>query len=469
MTSSASHAQAQCLNNVVANGDFDSGVVYGSMPAGSVADWSPLTQTPQVVSGCSGPGGIQMWGNLAVGESIKQTLPGTGIQAGKTYRVSLLYRMPAPGPDPQDEVSVRLAASAAAPATYPPLAGYDVIGVTPLTASGTCIPHTFPVWTAPNDAAFLTVNPENDSAINHGAEVSWAHVDDICIQELALEHFTGYQVKTTKGTPKFVKFGPVVLADQFGSGKYDVLKPKELLLPANKNNEGMIDPNTHLKEYQIKPREVVTVVSPVRITNQCNDLLIEVRKARSLLVPTSKTPPPGDVVPPLPDPQFHNVDHFLCYQARAAREDAGGVAQPKFPKGVQVDVVDQFQTRRYDLKKITKLCNPVDKSSDGLDPPVILSGSDAGTPKPIQPATIRNPDDHLVCYQAKVAKNVIPQNGCGCDASVDPGCKGAKIEPAQPKHTRILGINVNNQFGPEVLNTSKEVEICIPSEKTLLP
>jgi hypothetical protein len=470
MASFAGEARAQCLNNVVANGNFDTGVVPGSMPAGSVSNWSLLTASPQVVPGCNGAGGgLQMWGNLVVGESAKQTLPGPGIQAGKTYRVSLLYRMQLPAPDPQDEVSVRLAASVGAPAQYPPVASYDVIGVTPLTASANCISHTFPLWTAPNNAGFLTVNPENDSAINDGGQVSWALVDDVCIQEAVLEHFAGYQIKTSKGTAKFAKFGPVVLADQFGSGKYDVLKPRELLLPANKNNEGVLDEDTHLKEYQIKPRAAVAVASPVHVINQCNDLVVEVRKVRSLLVPTSKTPPPGNVVPALPDPQFHNLDHFLCYQAGAAKVDGNGIALPKFPRGMQVDVVDQFQTRRYDLKKITKLCNPVDKASDPLDPPVVLSGADAGTAKPIQPAAIRNPDDHLVCYQAKVAKNLIVQNGCGCDTVADPKCKGLPIAPAQPKHAPLLGINVNNQFGPEVVDTSKEVEICIPSQKLLIP
>jgi hypothetical protein len=312
-----------------------------------------------------------------------------------------------------------------------------------------------------------TVNPENDSSVNDGNYVSWTLLDDICIQEARLEHFSGYAVKPSKDSAKPVKFGPVVLADQFGSAKYVVGKPRELLLPANKNDEGLIDDDTHLKEYMVKPLAEVAVTTPVRITNQCNDMVIDVGRVRTLMVPTAKTPPPGNVSPAVPDPAYHNVDHFLCYQAKTAKS-VDDVPQ-SFPRGTQVSVVDQFQTRRYDLRKITKLCNPVAKSSDPMDPPKILSGADKGTDKPISPATIRNPNDHLVCYQATLAKTLIPQDGCGCDLVADPTCKGTPLDPIQLPDVVFSGVAVNNQFGPEILDTGKHVEICIPSEKSLLP
>jgi hypothetical protein len=469
-TSWSGDARAQCLNNIVANGDFTNGLVPGSMPPATAANWSQLSASPQVLDtlGCAAPGSLQMWGNLVVGESVKQTLPGSGIQAGKRYRASLAYLERIPGPNPADEVSVRLAMSNVAPTVFPPLAAYDyTIGVTPLTTSTSCITHRFPIFTAPTNASYVTLNPENDSSVNDGAFVSWALVDDLCIQEAVLEHFSGYAVKPTKGSPKPVKFGPIVLQDQFGSAKYIVGKPRELLLPANKNDEGLLDSDTHLKEYQVKPLSALTIPSAVQITNQCNDTVIEVRKVRSLLVPTSKTPPPGAQVPDAPDPAYHNVDHFLCYQAKAAKS-VGGVPQA-FPKGTQVNVVDQFQTRRYDLRRITKLCNPVAKSTDPQDPPKILSGADAGTDKAIAPAAIRNPEDHLVCYQAKLAKKLIPQSGCGCDTVADPKCAGTALDPVQPAEVVFSGVQVNNQFGPETLDTGKHVEICIPSHKTLLP
>ena len=48
------------------------------------------------------------------------------------------------------------------------------------------------------------------------------------------------------------------------------------------------------------------------------------------------------------------------------------------------------------------------------------------------------------------------------------GDKGVKIAPKQARHAR-RDIHVNNQFGPERLDTIKEEELCVPSAKTVLP
>lgn len=274
------------------------------------------------------------------------------------------------------------------------------------------------------------------------------------------DHFMAYKTKVTKGAPKQPKFGPVTLADQFRTADYDVIKAAQLLLPADKNGEGRLDQDTHLEEYKVKPvsgTPTFDLIPDVRVTNQCNDLLVEVKKPVSLLVPTTK-----DLASPAvpPTPGSHSVDHFLCYLAKLQKLDDQGNKLPKFPKGIQVDVEDQFQTRRYDLKKITKLCNPVDKSGS----PVILNGPNAGDPKPITPATIIDPENHLVCYQAKLAKKFIAQAGCG---AATPGDKGTTIEPKQDKHTKLTGIYLANQFGNEQVDTVKEFELCIPSSKTI--
>jgi hypothetical protein len=175
----------------------------------------------------------------------------------------------------------------------------------------------------------------------------------------------------------------------------------------------------------------------------------------SLLVPTSKSL--SDPVT-APDPVHHNLEHFLCYQAKAQAKLADGAKLPKFPKGIQVEVADQFQTRRYDLVKITKLCNAVDKAGT----PTSLSGPDKGTAKPITPAVRTTPDQHLVCYQAKLAKKLIPQ-GMGCGPAV-PGDAGTTIVPAQAQHAPLTGLFVANQFGAERLDTVSIAEVCIPSQ-----
>ncbi len=273
------------------------------------------------------------------------------------------------------------------------------------------------------------------------------------------EHFLGYKTKPSKGSTKLVKFGPVALADQFRTSDYDVLKPSALLLPADKNGEGRIDEKTHLAEYVVKPAKgslAFEGLSNVRVVNQCSDVLLEIGKPLSLLVPTAK-----DLVSPTAPPLGHNLDHFLCYKAKLQKALEDGTKLPKFPKGMQVDVEDQFQVRRYDLKKVTKLCNPVAVSGA----PTLLAGPDRGAAKPLAPVVIRNPDDHLVCYQAKIAKRNVPQDGCG---PLDPDDKGVAIDPKPAKHEKRAGIHVANSFEEAgSIDSIKEVELCIPSTKTL--
>lgn len=45
------------------------------------------------------------------------------------------------------------------------------------------------------------------------------------------------------------------------------------------------------------------------------------------------------------------------------------------------------------------------------------------------------------------------------------------VKPArgEEKHTKVIGIHVNDQYGPEQLDTVKEEELCVPSKKTLTP
>ena len=277
-----------------------------------------------------------------------------------------------------------------------------------------------------------------------------------------LDHFMSYKVKATKGTPDFMPFGPVTLADQFDTAPYNVQKPTQLALPADKNGEGRTDAVTHLEEYPIKRANTAPKFVPppdVRVVNQCSELVLAVQKPASLLVPTNK-----DLAAPVqpPDASQPTVDHFVCYKAKVEKNLPDGTPVAGFPKGIQVDVVDQFQTRHYDLTKVTKLCAPVDKSGT----PVLLSGPHKAQPVPITPAAIRNQAAHLVCYQAKLAKAVIPQTGCG---PAQPGDKGSKIDPPQEKHVKRIAVNVNNQFGPGKLDTTGEAEFCIPSTKAILP
>ena len=92
---------------------------------------------------------------------------------------------------------------------------------------------------------------------------------------------------------------------------------------------------------------------------------------------------------------------------------------PKFPKGTQVTVEDEFNAppKVFDVRKPKHICNPVDKNSEG----------------------VKNANAHLVCYQVK-------------------GASG------QPRHVR-RSVFTNNQFGSAAMFTIKESELCVPSVK----
>ena len=280
-------------------------------------------------------------------------------------------------------------------------------------------------------------------------------VDLVTIRRPGLEHFLLYRAKPSRRTAKPVKFGPVFLTDRFGEAAYDVSKPKALGLPADKNREGRFDEVSHLEEFQVKPRSRPGKLRDQRVINQCGDLLLEVVKPVSLLLPTAKSR-----FEPVDAPLDPALDHFLCYRVKRQARLADGTKLPKPPKGTQVRVTDQFDgpDRLYDLGKATKLCNPVAKGGA----PVVSNGPDKGDPFPITPAGPSHPTDHLLCYQAKLAARAIEQDGCG---PADPGARGTAIQPRQPRHEKLTGVHTNNQFGPMQLDTRKEVELCIPSKK----
>lgn len=190
-------------------------------------------------------------------------------------------------------------------------------------------------------------------------------------------------------------------------------KPVSLANPADKNGEGIHDPDTHLEGYGLAkgPKHVRR---NVRVNNQLGELQVTTTKADRLLVPTAKS-----LIGPIDSPNLdsHNADHFKCYKVKVMK------GAPKFPKGLQATVGDQLTDppKVFDLKKPTRLCTPVNKEGE----------------------SIKNPDAHLLCFQAKPAKG-------------------------QAKHQKKLRIFVNNQFGPGQVDTVAEEELCLPSTKTLL-
>lgn len=223
------------------------------------------------------------------------------------------------------------------------------------------------------------------------------------------DHFLCYRVRDVT-VPPFAPVPGVSLSDQFESGSFDVKKPLALCAPANKRGEGIVDEVTHLKSYRLRPHIKHVRQRNVRVVNQFGEVFVDTVNSDRLLVPTAKN---LTTAPPEPGPT--NVDHYKCYKVAISK------GRPKFQPLSQVAVADQFESRLFDLKKPTHLCTPV--STNG--------------------GAIKNPAGHLLCYQASLSRT----------------------EPKQPPHAPVRSINVNNQFGPERLDTVKEEELCVPSLK----
>ena len=233
------------------------------------------------------------------------------------------------------------------------------------------------------------------------------------------DHFVCHKARRTAGT---AQLAPVVvsLADQFDSGPFVVRSPRELCIPADKNDEGISDPDTHLQAYRIGRAPGGPLHVPrtnVTIQNQLGTLLVDTRKPHSLLVPSAKD---LTTLPPPPTASAHDVDHYKCYTIRVTP------GTPGLPPGLQVTLADQFLSppRLYDVKRPVLLCNPVDKNGEGIE----------------------NPALHQVCYRVRLAP-------------------GHTLPAPHP------GVFVNNQLGPlrrDVDHGSHpSTVLCVPSQKTL--
>jgi hypothetical protein len=212
-----------------------------------------------------------------------------------------------------------------------------------------------------------------------------------------------------KKTPAFP---PVSLEDPIETKTFKIKKAAALCAPASKLHAGAIelanDFVTHLESLAIAqaPEQGAFAKETRTVTDQFGTVALELTKAERLMVPSAKQVG-GTVPPPAPDLGANPLDHFKCYKAKPV--------QPFAP--IEVGSVDQFgQSKTFTLKKPTRLCLAADKNTEGI--------VDASA--------------RLLCYKAVPAKG-------------------------QPKHVKQSGVYVNNQFGPDLLDTKKETEFCVPS------
>jgi hypothetical protein len=178
--------------------------------------------------------------------------------------------------------------------------------------------------------------------------------------------------------------------------------PHRLCAPADKNEEGIVDPVQHLVGYE-ELRTPFTKQSAIGVSNQFGQLSIDLTRRDVLMVPSAKelqsTPPP--LQPPL-------IDHFQCYRAKRAKGSA------KFAK-ITVNVSDQIETNvPITLTRPYRLCVPANKN--GEDP------------------TAPSHPNNLLCYRSK--------------SSVRFGTVPAFID---------------NQFGNDDLLLIHRRELCVPT------
>ncbi|MCC6459791.1 MAG: T9SS type A sorting domain-containing protein [Saprospiraceae bacterium] len=182
-------SQQDCPDNLLLNGQFTAGLNAGNLGSGgTVSNWSSGFNTPQVIThdSCADMGAIQMWGNQVVGEGIVQPL---AFLAGNTYEIQFCGMWM---PTVQDSVRFRFRASTT------PLSNYfnctsgtcDEIFLSPILST-TWATYTSALWTPTQNYSFLNITIWNNFAINDGAYVSWARIDDICVRNLGQATATG--------------------------------------------------------------------------------------------------------------------------------------------------------------------------------------------------------------------------------------------------------------------------------------
>jgi hypothetical protein len=167
-----------------------------------------------------------------------------------------------------------------------------------------------------------------------------------------VEHFMVYRATGPDGPA-------VSMEDQFGTQNTDLGLTSLFMVPADKNNEGIFDPFTHLTCYDIEDDvSPQASIGDVTVTNQFgSDQPLDVGFAKELCVPTEKLIAPGPI----------DGDHYRCWEV----SDPSGASL-----GIGVDLVDQFQGFATSVVDPYRLCNPVDKNGEG----------------------ILDQESHLVCY-----------------------------------------------------------------------
>ncbi|MBI5504966.1 MAG: hypothetical protein HY899_09185 [Deltaproteobacteria bacterium] len=303
---------------------------------------------------------------------------------------------------------------------------------------------------------------------------------------------------------------------------YTLSKTRSILVPADKNAEGITDTDTHLLAYLMKAAKqgIGAPVGPagnekfpraaahrrragIIVTNQFGTLSIDTLKRELLLVPTHK----DLAAPPASVPAAEALDHYECYRVLATKGQTSTQAPAgSFRTDLQAVVEDQFanglmrvcavgsplnegvrckkettcggeiavtshcqalphpdlgQAKLYALKQPLWLCNPVAKSNIDTSVQTDGRGNPRRTNCTVTPATVRNPAKALMCYQTVTARKVLD----GALATQYGLVTGSTI--LQGQHRAVSPFVRNQLPNPGRVTTRKELVLCVPSTLTM--
>jgi hypothetical protein len=229
----------------------------------------------------------------------------------------------------------------------------------------------------------------------------------------AIDPFLCYRAKPSRASVRFPGVDGMVLGDRFQTAPANVPKARSLCTPADVNDGGTLDDDTHLAGYQVKTLVGVAEHVPqsrLHVTNQLGTLIVDTLRPEGLLMPANLD---ADADPGAPDPESHELDGYTCYMVRTTR------GTPRFPRDLSITVADQFSDdapRTYDVRRPRQLCVPTE----------------------IAQQDIKHPTEGLMCYRVKRART-----------SPRP----------QPGHR----LNLHDALGPQVVDPIREDVLCLPS------
>jgi hypothetical protein len=228
-----------------------------------------------------------------------------------------------------------------------------------------------------------------------------------------IDHYMCYRARLAAGQTKLPLGTQVDLLDQFSVTQqtFDVKREFSICNPASRDGSTVLEPTVHQEGYVIRAAKGAPkfVASNHFTVDQYANRTLTVTAPDSLLVPANKVIGAGGA----PAYAGTNVDHYKCYKAKLAK------GQPKFTAPSPPTVTDQFYTggQLFNVKKVTKLCNPV--SANG--------------------GAVQNSVSHLVCYQVRL--------------------------PAGTPFTKQTVSTNNPDFGTDVLTVTGPNELCLPALK----